>query len=125
MKIKIEMPQRWKKYFTLGDMEEIKRIKAEPELENDINTALEIAAAGGEILKATAEWGYNHAEPEDTYYGNGVEISFTVYVLHEYSRFEIINATMQELLCKTINQDRTGYGQIYKFSDTFKDAKYR
>ena len=119
-KIKIEIAKRYRKYYTLEDMDNIKEIKNSETLDEEIEIALDIARAGGEILKVTAEWFYNHADPESTYFGNGIEIGFTIYVLHECDRFEIINATMKELMCKTVNQDYAGYGQIYRLSDTFK-----
>ena len=119
-KIKIEIPKRYRKHFTLEDMDNIAEIKKSDELDGEIEMALDIARAGGEILKVTAEWFYNHADPESTYFGNGIDIGFVIYVLHEYNRFEIINATMKELMSKTTNQDFVGYGHIYRLADTFK-----
>lgn len=120
MKTKVIIDKKYRKFFTVGDMENIAEIKKDETLDETINDALDIARAGGEILKFKAEWYYNHAEPESTYFGNGIEIGFTVYVLHEYDRFEVIHATLLELMCKTWNQPHVGYGAVYRMSESFK-----
>lgn len=119
MKYKITMPEAYKKYFTLGDMDEIKRIKADPELDELITDALKVAAAGGEVLKVVAEWGYNHSEPETVFFGNAVDIYFTVYVLHEFDRFEIVHASLTGLYSKPADDLHTGFGEVYTFAEKF------
>lgn len=113
MTYRVKMPERYRKYFTVADLDTIKAIKADPEIDSEIKSLIDILREGtGELLKLELEWGYNHRDPESTYFGNGVDIEVHAIFMHEGFSVHDVHATLAQIAQKESGK-QCGYGNIY------------
>lgn len=107
------MFDEYKKYFTLEELERVKAHKAEIE-PDEIKGILEVLAAGREELKVKLTWGYNRQNPEQTYFGDGIEICVEAWyfdglkVVYKHCGFWDICQ-----ICNSGDNDNCGYTRTF------------
>lgn len=105
----------YKKYFTLEEIDRVKAHKTEID-PVEINGIIEVLAAGRETLKIALTWGYNRNRPDQTYFGDGIEINVEMWVYDKFKdEVQYINTGLYDI-CQICNEeDRNNCGYIRTF----------
>lgn len=108
----------WKKYFTLDEIERVKAHKAEMNKEEceAINSILEVLAGNRETLKINLTWGYKRDYPENTYYGDGIEICVNAWYYDDIERkVQHVHCGLWDIcqICDREDRERCGYIRTY------------
>lgn len=118
MKYKIEMNENYKKIFTIEEVQKVKLHKAESDLQESIDTIISVLCGNcGELLKYKLTWEINRPYPENTFFGDGIEIYIEAWIYdnwnnevrHVYSSFYDISQ-----ICNDEDRQKTGYVIRYK-----------
>lgn len=112
MKYKVNMPENYKKYFTLDDMQRVKEIKNDPDLQETIQTMVDIYSGCWEVLKVECEFCKYDGS---TFWGPGsnVDIAIKLYVICGIS-FLIKYAAISEINEITDFNYNVGYIETYR-----------
>lgn len=105
----------WKKHFTLDEIERVKAHKEEID-PVEIDGILEVLAAGRETLKIALTWGYNRRNPENTYFGDGIEICVNVWFYDKFtSEVQNVQCGLWDIcqICDSDDRKRCGYIRTY------------
>lgn len=118
---KINYPDDYKKFMTVEDMNNIRKIKKAPQeygmTTNDIDCLLDILVRNYKVLSLNLKWTWNRTG-EETYFGNQLDISVSVILFKEFEEVRTIDCTFGDICQITSQEDwenRCGYHQIYKF----------
>jgi len=114
MKYKVEMNEDYKRIFTIEEVQKVKMHKADPDLQETIESMISVLCGGscGELLKCKLTWEINRPYPENTFFGDGIEICidawihdiWTDQVRHVYSSFYDICQ-----ICNNDDRQKCGY----------------
>lgn len=106
----------YKKHFTLDEMERVKMHKNEID-PVEIDGIIEVLEAGRETLKISLTWGYKRNYPEQTYFGDGIEICVEAWFYDKYKRnVQKVHCGLWDIcqICNADDRNHCGYIETFE-----------
>ena len=87
MKYKVELRKDYKKVFTIEELEKVREHSKEADLQECIQNMIDVLCGScGELLKYNLTWELNRMQPENTFFGDGIEIMIEAWIFDTYEQ---------------------------------------